>query len=167
MPAPEALRHASSNRSRHQLSEGRESSCSIHTARVEESRSAAASALDTASPNERAPLARTTCTLTCFACGTSIAGPAGEWITSNEVCTDRVVSPVASAMTITPGNTLCVSSERSVALRKRISASTVTTATMPASTSCRCVYGLADMASTTASWISLFAVGFINSQCTH
>ena len=84
--------------------------------------------------------------VTCLDCGTSITGPDGEGMTSNEV-----VRPVASAMMTTPGRTFCVNTERNVDRRKRISSSTVITAVMPVSTSCLCVYGREDMASANAS----------------
>ena len=43
--------------------------------------------------------------VTCLDCGTSITGPDGEGMTSNEVVILELVRPVASAMMTTPGRT--------------------------------------------------------------
>ena len=96
-------------------------------------------------------MAETMGMVTCLDCGTSITGPDGEGMTSNEVVILELVRPVASAIMTTPGRTFCVNTERNVDRRKRISSSTVITAVMPVSTSCLCVYGREDMASANAS----------------
>ena len=97
----------------------------------------------TASPNDEAPFAPTTCTVTVLASGTLEIGPAGEGMTLKSVTMDREVSPLQSTMTIVPGSTLWASTARRVSGRNRRSSSAVITAAASAETSCRWEYGRA------------------------
>ena len=61
-------------------------------------------------------------------------------ITSNEVWRGRGSVPVQSAMTTTPGSTLCASTADRVDGKNLLSSSTVITAATESSTSWLCVY---------------------------